>query len=1073
MRSTYEKTVIPENVWEQAEEVVHHGFDNKEYDAVKTFFSYYDIELPSAPFLRPEFSNPLFLKMLCSGLQKKGESRIPRGFHGITMAFDFYLDAVNGDLAKTLDYNPRDNLVREALNEMTEYLIDTGKRWLPRKKAEAIARELLPRQGFSNSLYNGLITEGVLFELMRRPLTIDSEEVVAISYERFADHIIADQLLRRHLDRGEPARTFGEGGELAFLQKDYSYGLIEAMCVQIPEQTGMELATLAPEVRNTFRFAEAFMQSVVWRRLDAFTDDTLAVFNEVIWNRSPSDSTLDSLLTVSTIPSHLFNSESLDRTLRQYSMADRDEWWSTYLHHTYGERGAVDRLLDWALVQVSRNGDSIEDEVVDLSAITLAWMLSTSNRILRDKATKALVSLLSGRLQSAVRLVDRFADVDDPYVTERVYAVAYGVAMRSHDPDGVGELASTVYGQVFASGTPPPHILLRDYARGVVERAIYLGAELDIDESLLRPPYSSEWPDIPTADEIEDLTGAWNDRASSEDGRSAPGWWSIESSVMGGDFDRYVIGEYPRWLTVRLDEDDWQSPEERLAALLANLNPVEKQAYESFAGVERARPLIIQLMDWDEDDNEGKYFEVFSEFVDNSQTQSEGNEEPFNPSQFEEQYSEALQLMMSTLTDEHQAEMETILRDRDDRSYTTKFQFDNRLIQRYILARVIEMGWSPERFGYFDDHSVPYHGREANKPERIGKKYQWIAYYEIRAYISDHYQYRGYGGDQAYEGPWQESFRNIDPSSLHSSVPGGTHWRGHTPAWWGRSSYTDWKEQLSHQEWIALSDDLPLLPDELIVTKCDGTRWVNLKGFMNWHQPHPPDVEPTDVAKRDIWLAFKGYLVKTEAADKFMEWATNVDFWGNWMPDSPNAYPFNMFFGEHGWAPAFGYSDREYYSDHNSEDGVWIRPKKEASIYVQPASFEYRVESGGFDCSIVDGFTLQLPHHRLLKSLGLRWSGQAADYLDGEGNLAAFDPTAHEDGPTALLVRDDLIREYLSNEGLALCWTVLGQRWVIGAMIEREYRGSQKISGAYRYTDQEPEGTLNFKLDIPSDETTT
>ena len=49
VRSTYEKTVIPENVWEQAEEVVHHGFDNKEYDAVKTFFSYYDIELPSAP----------------------------------------------------------------------------------------------------------------------------------------------------------------------------------------------------------------------------------------------------------------------------------------------------------------------------------------------------------------------------------------------------------------------------------------------------------------------------------------------------------------------------------------------------------------------------------------------------------------------------------------------------------------------------------------------------------------------------------------------------------------------------------------------------------------------------------------------------------------------------------------------------------------------------------------------------------------------------------------------------------------------------------------------------------------
>lgn len=113
------------------------------------------------------------------------------------------------------------------------------------------------------------------------------------------------------------------------------------------------------------------------------------------------------------------------------------------------------------------------------------------------------------------------------------------------------------------------------------------------------------------------------------------------------------------------------------------------------------------------------------------------------------------------------------------------------------------------------------------------------------------------------------------------------------------------------------------------------------------------------------------------------------------------------------------------------------------------------------------------PTYRLLKSLGLRWSGQAADYLDEDGNLAAFDPTAHEDGPSALLIREDLLREYLSKEGLVLCWTVLGEKWVIGPMNARKYHGSLKISGAYRYTDQGPEGDLNFNPDIPSDETAT
>ena len=132
-------------------------------------------------------------------------------------------------------------------------------------------------------------------------------------------------------------------------------------------------------------------------------------------------------------------------------MPDRDAWWSTFLHWAWGTHGAVDRLVDWAS-GVSRDSE-IDAGTVDLCALTLAWMLTTSNRFLRDRATKALVCLLTGRLDAMARLVDRFADVDDPYVAERVYAVAYGVAMRSHDPMEVGELASLVYERVFASGS--------------------------------------------------------------------------------------------------------------------------------------------------------------------------------------------------------------------------------------------------------------------------------------------------------------------------------------------------------------------------------------------------------------------------------------------------------------------------------------------------------------------------------------------------------------------------------------------------------------------------------------------
>ena len=52
--------------------------------------------------------------------------------------------------------------------------------------------------------------------------------------------------------------------------------------------------------------------------------------------------------------------------------------------------------MDWAS-DVSHE-EVIDDTVVDLAAITLAWMFTTPNRFLRDRATKALVALLSGRL---------------------------------------------------------------------------------------------------------------------------------------------------------------------------------------------------------------------------------------------------------------------------------------------------------------------------------------------------------------------------------------------------------------------------------------------------------------------------------------------------------------------------------------------------------------------------------------------------------------------------------------------------------------------------------------------------
>ncbi len=911
VRSSYEKSILPAEVVEQGAILIHEGFAGREYDAVRTYFSFYDLEFPSVPILQPEFKNPLFLKILCQGLHHRGDRRIPHGFHGITAVFDLFLDAINSKLAAShqLDYNEKDLLVRKGIERVAKETIETGSRSIPRDRAQEMMDQLLPGRTYSNSLYRGLVSEGVLVEDKAWWTKDPSKEVVLIAYDRFADHIVADYLLHTHLENVEPDVAFSEAGGLAFLCRGDGYvrsGLLDALSVQVPELTGKELVRLAPKLWNDTRVGEAFLESVVWRSLEAFSDDTLAVFDELIEAGKIWGDPLEALLTVSTVPDHFFNAEFLDKRLRQDAMGERDAWWSTSLHRAWGEEGAIDRLVDWASNVFPDN--RIEPAVVDLGATTLVWMFATPNRPLRDRATKGLVRLLTGRVESTVRLVDRFADVDDPYVSERVYAAAYGVAMRSHDVASVGNLAAAVYRHVFASGSPPAHILLRDYALGVIERAICLGANVPLDERLIRPPYNSIWPPIPSEDCVEALTPRWGKGAW--DGGDLE--WSrnrIRWSVMDDDFARYVIGDdfSSDWLSLRLGEEPWKSPEERKQALLLELNEPELAAWNKYETAKSKLPLLIRLVFGKMKDAEGDSDEVEGSLVlpIGEQTDEQDDE------QARRQVEVSYERLMSELTEEHRAEMEAILREEGEQEGREGPRFDKSLIQRYIIWRVFDLGWTIELFGQFDRFDIGYSGRDAAKPERMGKKYQWIAYHEIMAYISDHFQYRprwGSPSDRYYRGPWQPMLRDIDPSFTLLSRPGGTSWGPHAPAWWSEQLYESWDEEVEHGEWVSRTADIPQIKPLLQVRHpADGTRWLNVYGHSVWQQPHPADVDPFDTLRREIRISCVGYLIKKGDVDTFAEWsrsAENIQLAGPGTRDL-----FGVFFGEYGWAPAFKHSE--------------------------------------------------------------------------------------------------------------------------------------------------------------------
>ena len=153
VRSSYEELVLPASVIETATRVTHEGFADHEYDASKTFFKHYGIELPSTPLLAPEYRSPLFLKSICLGLQAAGHTRLPRGFHGITQVFQLYTGAINSRLAKSLDFDEKAQLVHKALKLVVAAFPSHRQQWLSRDEAITLVDGLLPGRSFQSSLY--------------------------------------------------------------------------------------------------------------------------------------------------------------------------------------------------------------------------------------------------------------------------------------------------------------------------------------------------------------------------------------------------------------------------------------------------------------------------------------------------------------------------------------------------------------------------------------------------------------------------------------------------------------------------------------------------------------------------------------------------------------------------------------------------------------------------------------------------------------------------------------------------------------------------------------------------------
>lgn len=1049
VRTSYEKMVIPDGlIPKRLIRDIHHGFADHEYEATRTFFNYFGIERPTIPLLVPEFQNPLFLKLFCQGLRNRSLTKVPPGLRGITAIFNFFVKSVNEKLSKSdnLDSDPKSRVVQKAVEKIATMMSDRGCTWLPRDEAQTAINSFLPREGYENSLFRHMISEGILAEDRFKVENNEWREGIHFSYERFGDHLIAGYLLDKHLDLENPSHSFSSDQPLGSFVKDEltcwrNRGLVQAFSIQLPERAKRELAEVAPNSADYKPIREVFVESLIWRDPKAITNATRDYINEhIVQYKDTHSQFFNALLTIASNPDHPYNADLLHEHLMKFELAERDSWWSIFLHYQYGEHGAVDRLIEWAWS--SEDKSYINDDSIRLCGIALAWFLTTSNRFLRDRATKSLISLLTDRIPVLKQIIQEFLGVNDPYVLERLFAVAYGCTIRSRNNEAIGELAKNVYKWIFENGKPPPYILLRDYARGVVELALHSGIELDIDVEKIKPPYKSEWPsfEIPTEEELKKY-GEW------EDGMPDEEWARVHlyNSVMGfEDFARYIIGTNSggfEWSTRRLNEARKLSRKEIYEEFVQSLTKRQKQAWARYHTIRTNVDLYRRL-------DKPRTIEIFeselpAEELENAVTSSE-------------------QSFRKTLGEKKLEIFEECVTPYLNDPIKDEYRFDLSIAQRWIFQRVLDLGWTVKRFGRFDRNLGRYfnYGRSAHKPERIGKKYQWIAYHEFLARVSDNFQFReDRWSDRPgkYEGPWQMFVRNIDPSFLLRKTEREA-WQPHTNTWWFPSSYNAWASEPDDLAWLKISEDLPnIKPLIEVANPDDDSKWLVLEAFYRWEQPTPPE-EGFEIPRRDIQYMLKSYIVKKPHIDELYEWAKKQNFFDNRMPESRTLH--RVFLGEFFWSPAYAHHCSPYYGYEEWTRGDDLLIPKEVLVPAEQYLWEY----GSYDCSIDNAVSICLPTKWLAEFLRLRWNGVEEQFFDNEGNLVAFDPSVRTVGPGALLLNRDALK-VLNEKGYDILWIIIGEKSIVGGrMMPGEWKGRLELSGAYRICDNRVEGIVNARF---------
>lgn len=547
-RMEYEKSVVQDALLSEDEDVyriVHTGFASNGLKASKQFFDYYRIPFTLYEYFESEMENPLFLTLYCK-TYRNDEASLPTLYDRLVESANKNIFPILEKRYKLIGFTEDDNIAQSLVDEISTLAFDRKEKNILESDLASIpfwTANDLPLRPFMSLLAKENLVHTNL---------IAGNERYFFAYDQMNDYFFARSLFSHDMSDMSIRKTLYE--DILQVNDNNIVNLSNSdvfviCCAIYAQKFGKECIDLIDELPEGFEkgyIVKSYIRSFIWRDKEYISSN---VFLAVAQKYKVSREDFWNVLVGNSIKhNHPLNSDFLHTLLMSFRLSERDYYWTKYINEIFYDES--NRLMQ--LVKMYSSGQSIQmsKEQARQLLILCGWLLSSSNRMLRDYTSEAMIEILRNEFDLCIVILKAFEKVNDPYIIERLYGVVFGACCKRRRKGNTVyiALAEYVYSTIFDQEFIYPDILLRDYARLIIERFLWENPDYNgciVHEKII-PPYKS----FPIEQIDEDYINKKYDG----------GLWQIKSSMsfeghgMYGDFGRYVFQSALKYFDV--DEDE-------------------------------------------------------------------------------------------------------------------------------------------------------------------------------------------------------------------------------------------------------------------------------------------------------------------------------------------------------------------------------------------------------------------------------------------------------------------------------------------------------------------------------------